>query len=179
MMTSPPRSTQPLRSFFRKDPLDRELDEEMASHLEMAIEENMRRGLSPEEARRHALVQFGGVQQAREQHREVARTSMARRPDAGPAVHLPHIAARPRVRDCCRADSWAWHWRQFAVFSVVNTILLRPLPFPARNSWCGLSRKTEIRRIEQNVHSGCDAGLSATEPFFSVRKRILRLYRAG
>jgi len=54
-----------LRSFFRKEPLDRELDVEMASHIEMAIEENVRHGLPLEEARRHALVQFGGVQQAR------------------------------------------------------------------------------------------------------------------
>ena len=57
-----------LRSFFRKEPLDRELDVEMDSHIEMAIEENVRQGLPLEEARRHALIQFGGVQQARERH---------------------------------------------------------------------------------------------------------------
>src|ERR1700727_838871 len=59
-----------MRSFFRKHPLDQELDEEIASHLEMAVNENMARGMSQEEARRHALVRFGGVQQARETHRE-------------------------------------------------------------------------------------------------------------
>jgi hypothetical protein len=45
-----------IRSFFRKDPLDQELNEEMASHLQMAVEENIRRGMSAEEARRQALV---------------------------------------------------------------------------------------------------------------------------
>src|SRR5215469_5619697 len=59
-----------VRSFFRKEPLDRELDAEMASHIEMAIEEKVRRGLPLEEARRQALAQFGGMQQARERHRE-------------------------------------------------------------------------------------------------------------
>src|ERR1700761_4015676 len=59
-----------IRSFFRQDPLDRELNEEMASHLEMATDENIRRGMSPEQARREALLRFGGVQQSREQHRE-------------------------------------------------------------------------------------------------------------
>src|SRR6185437_16534019 len=59
-----------LQSFFRKEDLDVELDREMASHLEMAVEENIRRGMSAEEARRQALVRFGGVQQARELHRE-------------------------------------------------------------------------------------------------------------
>jgi len=43
-----------IRSFFRKDPLDREFNEEMASHLEMAREENIRRGMSPDDARREA-----------------------------------------------------------------------------------------------------------------------------
>jgi hypothetical protein len=50
--------------------LDSELNAEMSSHLELAIEENIQRGLSPEEARRQALIRFGGTQQAREQHRD-------------------------------------------------------------------------------------------------------------
>ena len=59
-----------IRSFFRNDSLDQELNQEMASHLEMAVEENIRRGMSAEEARRQALVHFGGVQQSVELHRE-------------------------------------------------------------------------------------------------------------
>jgi hypothetical protein len=59
-----------IRSFFRKGPLDQELKQEMASHLEMAVEENIRRGMSAEEARRRALVRFGGFQQSLELHRE-------------------------------------------------------------------------------------------------------------
>src|SRR5215472_13400649 len=57
-------------SFFRRTQLDRELDVEMSSHLELAIEENLRRGLSLAEARRQALLRFGGSQQAKEDHRE-------------------------------------------------------------------------------------------------------------
>ena len=59
-----------LRSFVRRARQDRELDAEMAAHLELAIEENLERGLPPEEARRQALVRFGGSQQAKENHRE-------------------------------------------------------------------------------------------------------------
>jgi predicted permease len=58
------------RSFFRGPQLDRELDTEMAAHLELAVEENMRRGMSAAEARRRALVSFGGRLEAREEHRE-------------------------------------------------------------------------------------------------------------
>ena len=59
-----------IRSLFRRAQLDRELDAEMSAHLELAIEENLQRGLAPAEARRQALLRFGGAQQAREQHRE-------------------------------------------------------------------------------------------------------------
>src|SRR5216110_2321123 len=59
-----------MRSLFRRAQLDRDLDEEMSAHLELAVEENLERGLSPAEARRQALVRFGGPQQAKEQHRE-------------------------------------------------------------------------------------------------------------
>ena len=59
-----------LRSFVRRARQDRELDAEMAAHLELAIEENLERGLPPEEARRQALVRFGGSQQDKENHRE-------------------------------------------------------------------------------------------------------------
>src|SRR5215510_5754215 len=59
-----------IRSIFRRTRLDRDLDAEMSAHLELATEENIQRGLSPNEARRQALVRFGGSQQAKEQHRE-------------------------------------------------------------------------------------------------------------
>jgi len=49
-----------MRSLFRRAQLDRDLDEEMSAHLELAVEENLERGLSPAEARRQALVRFGG-----------------------------------------------------------------------------------------------------------------------
>ena len=51
-------------------PLDQDLNAEIASHLGLAIEENMRRGMSVEEARRPALIRFGGIEQAKERQRE-------------------------------------------------------------------------------------------------------------
>jgi predicted permease len=57
-------------SVFRREKLDHELDAELAAHLDLATEENLQRGLSPDEARRQALIRFGGTQQTIEQHRE-------------------------------------------------------------------------------------------------------------
>jgi predicted permease len=56
-------------SLFRRAQLDQDLDAELSAHLELAIEENVQRGMAAEEARRQALIRFGGTQQAREQHR--------------------------------------------------------------------------------------------------------------
>jgi len=59
-----------LRSLFRRDPVDAELDEELRDHIERQTEENLARGMSAEEARRAALIALGGVEQRKQQCRE-------------------------------------------------------------------------------------------------------------
>ena len=119
-----------VRSFFHKQQRDAELDAELAVHLELAVEENMRSGLSPEEARRQALICFGGVEQAKEQQREARglikldillqdlkytfRTLSRDRGFTMVAILILGLGIGANI----------------AVFSVVNTLLLRPLPFP-------------------------------------------------
>ncbi|HET7099905.1 MAG TPA: permease prefix domain 1-containing protein, partial [Terriglobia bacterium] len=51
--------------------LEEEFQQELDLHLEMLTEENLRRGMSPEEARRTARVQLGGITQLRETNREI------------------------------------------------------------------------------------------------------------
>ncbi|KAA6459178.1 ABC transporter permease [Acidobacteria bacterium AB60] len=58
-----------LASLFQRQKLDADLDEELRSHIDLAIEENLRRGMTLEEARRAALRSFGGVSQTREDFR--------------------------------------------------------------------------------------------------------------
>jgi predicted permease len=140
-----------VRAFFGKDGLDAELDAEMASHLEMAVEENLRRGMNPEEARRRAMVRFGGVQRAREEQRaarglplldvlgqDLRYTARTLGRDAGFTVVAVLILALGIGANV-------------AVFSVVNTLLLRGLPFTEAQQlvWiapppqtCGLSCAT-------------------------------------
>jgi len=59
-----------LRGLFRKRYLDGDLDAELRAHVEMLVEENIRRGMSPVEARYAARREFGGVEQSKELHRE-------------------------------------------------------------------------------------------------------------
>src|SRR5260370_14375801 len=59
-----------LAALFRHRHLEDDLDEELRSHIEMAIELNLRKGMSVEDARREALRSFGGVEQTKENYRD-------------------------------------------------------------------------------------------------------------
>src|SRR3984885_7602423 len=60
------KATSGLRSLFRKERVNRELDEELRSYLEMAAEEKIRRGMSPREARRAVRLEHGHVDTTKE-----------------------------------------------------------------------------------------------------------------
>src|SRR5947207_5014453 len=55
---------------FNKQRKDRELDDEIESHLQMHIEDNLRLGMTAEEARRQAMIQFGGIESTKEAYRD-------------------------------------------------------------------------------------------------------------
>jgi len=59
-----------LCNLFRRKQQDREFAEEMESHLAMHIEDNLHSGMSPEEARRNALIKLGGLDRTIEEHRD-------------------------------------------------------------------------------------------------------------
>lgn len=138
-------------AFFAKRALDAELEAELESHLQLAIDDYMEHGMAPEEAHRQALIQFGGVQQAREKHRE-----------ARGLMHIDILlqdlkyATRKLVNDpgftsIAILILALGIGANIVVFSVVNTILLRSLPFPNAHElvWiappptkCGLSCAT-------------------------------------
>ncbi|HVH69915.1 MAG TPA: ABC transporter permease, partial [Candidatus Dormibacteraeota bacterium] len=118
-------------SLFRRAQLDRDLDREMSAHLELAIEENLQRGLSPREARRQALVCFGGEQQAKEKQRE-ARSL--------PLVETLLQDLRFALRMLCRSPGFAvlaifcltlGIGANAAVFSWMEGLLFRPYPMVA------------------------------------------------
>src|SRR5688500_7563384 len=64
-----------LRALARPQAADRELDAEIAFHVDRETAKHVALGVAPDEARRRALVAFGGVQQTREAHRGVRRAA--------------------------------------------------------------------------------------------------------
>ena len=71
-MRSPKNWLAILLKPFRKHRAEQELDEELRFHLEKQVELNIAAGMSPDAARRQALVEFGGVQQTKERVREIS-----------------------------------------------------------------------------------------------------------
>src|SRR3712207_1041328 len=66
-----PRLTSLWRNLVHKDRREQELTEEVRSYLELLIETKIKEGIHPEEARRAALIEMGGVEQVKERVREV------------------------------------------------------------------------------------------------------------
>jgi hypothetical protein len=116
-------------ALFRRRKLDGELDEELRAHLEMATEENRRRGMREEEARLKALRDFGGVTQVREavRLREGWPWVENLRRDVGYALRQmrkdPGFAAVVVVTLALGIGAAT------AMFTVVEAVLLRPVAY--------------------------------------------------
>ena len=61
------------KSLFRKDALDAQLEKELRFHIEKLTNDNVAAGMTPEEARRQAMLEFGGQEQIKEELRDVYR----------------------------------------------------------------------------------------------------------
>src|SRR5207302_478659 len=116
------------RALFRRRRLEDDLDDELRSHLEMAIEINLRKGMSPADARREALRSFGGLEQTKEIYRDQRGLPMIETTLQDLRFGLRMLRRSPGFSILAILCLTLGIGANAAVFSWIEGILFRPYP---------------------------------------------------
>ena len=160
------------RGLARRRAIESEIDDELAFHLQQETEANVARGMTPDAARREALIGIGGLAQTAAAAREVRRTSAdAIGRDLRHA--LRSLRATPAFTTVALAVLTLSIGATTAIYSVVDGVLLRDLPLPGSDRLVAVGER-HLKEAGEN-----DLNLVAPQNFTRLAHATGRLHRAG
>ena len=122
------------RALFQRKVVEHDLDAELQFHLDRLTEQHVRAGKAPDEARRLSRIALGGVTQIKEQCRESWGVSWIHALARDLGYALVRMRRYPRSAAMIVGSLALGIGMSVAMFSLVDAVLLRPLPFPDQDS---------------------------------------------
>ena len=143
-----------LRAFTRFDALERGLDEEIRFHIERQVDKNLRAGLTPDEARRQAYLQFGGVERFKASTRDELRPALLQDSLLDLRYGVRALRRAPAFTLVAAVTLALGIGATTAVFTVVHGVLIKPLPFRESDALVSL------KHTAKDVGAGPPVGIS-------------------
>lgn len=151
-----------VRALVGRRHIEREMDDEMRLHVELEAEELVRAGVAPDEARRRALVAFGGVERFKEEARDGRGTRWLEDLARDLKLAARQLRAAPGFALAAVVTLALGIAATTVIFSLANALLIRPLPVPDPDGVVGISR-------EQGANGG--SGGLPTAVFMDLAER--------
>jgi predicted permease len=157
-----------LRSLFRHREAEQDLDEELRDHLDRRIEENIAKGMAPEEAKRDALISLGGLQQTKEACREAHSMNWIQDLKQDLRHSLRQLRMAPAFTLTTVLTLALGIGATTSIFTLVHAVLLKSLP---------VANPQELYRLGKEARCCYWGGFSQPGEFSLVSYDLYKYFR--